>query len=127
MVRWPGWPPTSWAGRWWTGEVRREFGGCRGGGACRGSNGCRGGGGSRGGGGRRGWRGGVGRRYPGVPMSIAAELPAPAWDHIRTGRRPEPESVARVAEVDVATEGGGGAAARRGALQAGLPGAGALG
>jgi pilus assembly protein CpaF len=59
-------------------------------------------------------------------MSVAAELPAPAWDHIRTGRRPEPETLARVAEVDVAIEGVGGAAARRGALEAGLLGAGPL-
>jgi pilus assembly protein CpaF len=59
-------------------------------------------------------------------MSVASELPAPAWDQIRTGRRPEPESLAVVAEVDVATEGVGGAAARRGALEAGLLGAGPL-
>jgi pilus assembly protein CpaF len=59
-------------------------------------------------------------------MSVEAELPAPAWDHIRTGRRPEPESLARVAEADVAIEGVGGAAARRGALEAGLLGAGPL-
>jgi pilus assembly protein CpaF len=59
-------------------------------------------------------------------VSAAAELPAPAWDHIRTGRRPEPETLARVAEADVAIEGVGGVAARRGALEAGLLGAGPL-
>lgn len=59
-------------------------------------------------------------------MSVEAGLPALAWDHIRSGRRPEPESLARVAEADVAIEGVGGAAARRGALEAGLLGAGPL-
>ena len=59
-------------------------------------------------------------------MSVEAGLPAPAWDHIRTGRRPDPESLASVAEADVAIEGVGGAAARRGALEAGLLGAGPL-
>jgi len=59
-------------------------------------------------------------------MTVPAHLPAPAWDHIRTGRRPEPENVAVVADADVATEGVGGAAARRGALEAGLLGAGPL-
>jgi pilus assembly protein CpaF len=59
-------------------------------------------------------------------MTAPVELPAPAWDQIRTGRPPEPESLAMVADVDVATEGVGGAAARRGSLEAGLLGAGPL-
>jgi pilus assembly protein CpaF len=59
-------------------------------------------------------------------MTAPVELPAPAWDHIRTGRPPEPENLAMVADVDVATEGVGGAAARRGSLEAGLLGAGPL-
>ena len=59
-------------------------------------------------------------------MTAPVELPAPAWDQIRTGRPPEPENLAMVADVDVATEGVGGAAARRGSLEAGLMGAGPL-
>src|SRR5512132_1049356 len=62
----------------------------------------------------------------GGPVTAPVELPAPAWDHIRTGRPPEPENLAMVADVDVATEGVGGAAARRGSLEAGLLGAGPL-
>ena len=53
-------------------------------------------------------------------------LPAPAWEQIRGGRRPESQNLATVAETDVATDGLGGAAALRGSLQAQLLGAGPL-
>ena len=56
----------------------------------------------------------------------APGLPAPAWEQIRGGRRPEPLSLAAVADVDVAVEGLGGAAALRGSLHAQLLGAGPL-
>jgi pilus assembly protein CpaF len=56
----------------------------------------------------------------------AVGLPAPAWEQIRRGRRPEPASLAAVAEVHVATEGLGGAAALRGSLHDRLLGAGPL-
>ena len=59
-------------------------------------------------------------------MSASAALPPPAWDQIRHGRRPEPQSLATVAEVDIATDGHGGVAARRGTLHAELLGAGPL-
>jgi pilus assembly protein CpaF len=59
-------------------------------------------------------------------MTVSPGLPAPAWEQIRGGRRPEPRTLATVAEVDVATEGLGGAAALRGSLQAQLLGAGPL-
>jgi pilus assembly protein CpaF len=59
-------------------------------------------------------------------MSSQPGLPAPAWDQIRGGRRPEARTLASVAEVDVATEGRGGAAALRGSLEAQLLGAGPL-
>ena len=59
-------------------------------------------------------------------VTVSAPLPPPAWDQIRHGRRPEPETLATVAEVDVATDGLGGVAARRGSLHADLLGAGPL-
>ena len=59
-------------------------------------------------------------------MTVSAGLPAPAWEQIRGGRRPEPQNLATVAETDVATDGLGGAAALRGSLQAQLLGAGPL-
>jgi pilus assembly protein CpaF len=58
--------------------------------------------------------------------SPAGGLPAPAWDQIRSGRRPEPASLAAVADVHVATDGVGGAAALRGSLHDQLLGAGPL-
>ena len=59
-------------------------------------------------------------------MTVSPGLPAPAWEQIRGGRRPEPQNLATVAETDVATDGLGGAAALRGSLQAQLLGAGPL-
>ncbi len=59
-------------------------------------------------------------------VTASAPLPPPAWDQIRHGRRPEPQTLATVAEVDVATDGLGGVAARRGTLHAELLGAGPL-
>ncbi len=59
-------------------------------------------------------------------MTVSPGLPAPAWEQIRGGRRPEPQNLATVAERDVATDGLGGAAALRGSLQAQLLGAGPL-
>ena len=59
-------------------------------------------------------------------MTVSAGLPAPAWEQIRGGRRPEPQNLATVAETDVAIDGLGGAAALRGSLQAQLLGAGPL-
>ena len=59
-------------------------------------------------------------------MTVPPGLPAPAWEQIRGGRRPEPHNLATVAEVDVATDGLGGAAALRGSLEAQLLGAGPL-
>ena len=59
-------------------------------------------------------------------MTVSPGLPAPAWEQIRSGRRPEPQNLATVAETDVATDGLGGAAALRGSLQAQLLGAGPL-
>ena len=59
-------------------------------------------------------------------MTASPGLPAPAWEQIRGGRRPEPQNLATVAETDVAIDGLGGAAALRGSLQAQLLGAGPL-
>jgi pilus assembly protein CpaF len=59
-------------------------------------------------------------------VTLPAELPAPAWEHIRNGVGPEARSLATVAEVDIATDGRGGAAALRGSLHAQLLGAGPL-
>ena len=59
-------------------------------------------------------------------MTVSPGLPAPAWEQIRGGRRPEPQNLATVAETDVAVDGLGGAAALRGSLQAQLLGAGPL-
>ncbi len=59
-------------------------------------------------------------------MTVSPGLPAPAWEQIRGGRRPEPQNLATVAETDVAIDGLGGAAALRGSLQAQLLGAGPL-
>jgi len=59
-------------------------------------------------------------------VNVSPGLPAPAWEQIRGGRRPEPQNLATVAERDVATDGLGGAAALRGSLQAQLLGAGPL-
>jgi len=59
-------------------------------------------------------------------VTASPGLPAPAWEQIRGGRRPEPQNLATVAETDVAIDGLGGAAALRGSLQAQLLGAGPL-
>lgn len=59
-------------------------------------------------------------------MSGPPGLPAPAWEQIRGGHRPERRTLATVAEVDIATDGRGGAAALRGSLEAQLLGAGPL-
>ena len=59
-------------------------------------------------------------------MTVPPGLPAPVWEQIRGGRRPEPQNLATVAETDVAIDGLGGAAALRGSLQAQLLGAGPL-
>jgi pilus assembly protein CpaF len=59
-------------------------------------------------------------------VTLPAELPAPAWEHIRNGVGPEARSLATVAEGDIATDGRGGAAALRGSLHAQLLGAGPL-
>ena len=63
---------------------------------------------------------------PGGSLALGDGLPAPAWDQIRNGQRPEPASLAAVAEVHVATDGLGGAAALRGSLHDQLLGAGPL-
>lgn len=59
-------------------------------------------------------------------MSVSPPLPARAWDEIRGGRPPEPRTVAGVAEAQLATDGRGGSAVLRGALEAELLGAGPL-
>jgi pilus assembly protein CpaF len=60
------------------------------------------------------------------PVLPEDPLLAPAWDQIRRGRQPDPDVLAAVAGVDVATAGSGGVAARRGQLHAQLLGAGPL-